>query len=462
MILSILLIFIFYQLYLYIKNYLKYIKFKGPFSLPIIGNLYDLEIFKNIKYLKKLNNKYGNIFKFSLFNDVFINITDHELVKIILTDKKNFYKGYAYTDRISYCFGEGLITSNGEKHSNDKKIFTKYFIPLNIIKHIKILDNIADNIINTYIDTKLCDNNIITLDIEKIFSLYTLKSILKYGFNMEYKDKFIEEKLCKIISNGSLLVGELMLFKYPLWNIIPSVKKLNEYKIFFKNEFKNILELYNTNNTNNIINDNFICAMLKNNLSIGEMEDHFITLLCAGQDTTSYFLSYMCYLLSDNQDIQDKLRKEIENYDTNLNIYDLLNNEYLNNVFYETLRLYSIVPNISRTCNNDIYFEKYNITIPKNSTIIIPIFLLNRNNEIWENSNKFNPERFKNRHDFFAFGYGNRICIGQYYSKIISCIILTKILKKFKIIKVNDFKPEILSGMSLTTKNGIYVSLEKI
>jgi cytochrome P450 len=57
--------------------------------------------------------------------------------------------------------------------------------------------------------------------------------------------------------------------------------------------------------------DDCITAMLNNNMSEKEMIDHTVTLVCAGHDTTAYFASYVCLLLAENPDAQEKLREHI-------------------------------------------------------------------------------------------------------------------------------------------------------
>jgi cytochrome P450 len=54
--------------------------------------------------------------------------------------------------------------------------------------------------------------------------------------------------------------------------------------------------------------DDCITAMLNNNLSEKDMIDHTVTLICAGHDTTAFFSSYVCLLLAENPDCQEKLR----------------------------------------------------------------------------------------------------------------------------------------------------------
>lgn len=72
------------------------------------------------------------------------------------------------------------------------------------------------------------------------------------------------------------------------------------------------------------------------------MDVHLSTLIFAAMDTTSSALSRILYLLSHNQDVQDKLRKEITEAregGNDLCYDDLVSLPYLDAICRETLRL---------------------------------------------------------------------------------------------------------------------------
>ena len=91
--------------------------------------------------------------------------------------------------------------------------------------------------------------------------------------------------------------------------------------------------------------------MIAENMTDQDMNDHLVTLLSAGHDTTAYFSSYTMYLLSTNQEAQSKLRDEITNQlkgRTEVTADDVTEMKYLNCVMQESLRMYAIVANVSR------------------------------------------------------------------------------------------------------------------
>ena len=188
----------------------------------------------------------------------------------------------------------------------------------------------------------------------------------------------------------------------------------------------------------------------------------------------------MSYLLVQNTDVQKKLREEILetikkcNNDINKLTYDDISKMvYMTNTIKETLRHYSIIPFISRVTTCEISCKNENnasdIIIPANTNILIPLYWINRDEKTWNESSKFNPDRFNELSDttlkskgYIPFGDGSRSCIGKYFANYEIAIFFCHILSKYELIKDDNFKPKISSGISLTTSNGINIIFKKL
>jgi len=101
-----------------------------------------------------------------------------------------------------------------------------------------------------------------------------------------------------------------------------------------------------------------------------------MSLLVTGTTTTSNSLTYVAYELAKSPDVQEKLRKELQDHMANEN--DIINNEklqkldYLDMVISETLRRHPPVPIVSRSCTKDYFFEEGNYTFKENEEVLLP------------------------------------------------------------------------------------------
>jgi cytochrome P450 family 6 len=78
----------------------------------------------------------------------------------------------------------------------------------------------------------------------------------------------------------------------------------------------------------------------------------------------------------------------------------------------ETLRLYGPVPQLIRTASKDYKIPNTDSTIPKDALVMIPVFGIHRDPDIYPEPEKFIPERFsdenkKNRHPMAFIPFGN-------------------------------------------------------
>lgn len=118
---------------------------------------------------------------------------------------------------------------------------------------------------------------------------------------------------------------------------------------------------------------------------------------------------FALYELALNQDIQDRLRKKNEEilskYDGEITYEAIMEMKYLDMVFNETLRKFPVVDTQFRTCSKDFKIPNSNLTIPKDTFIVLSSHALHNDERFYDNPEKFDPDRFtdeniKKRHPF--------------------------------------------------------------
>jgi cytochrome P450 len=459
-----------YSLVLFARECWKFRKFPGPLALPILGNCYDPKAVIFLRYLCNLRAKYGRVFTFFNFTKSFLVVCEPIMIRRILSDPKTFYKGSDYSVKFGRYFGEGLVTSNGEKHRKDRVLLGKYFIRSNVLKFADTINDVTLRAITEFLpasgETKV-------INMEQYFAVVALRNFMRFACSCDFSaNPKYEIELCHDISQGSNAVGRIITFNLPLIpSIVPDVYNADCAKSRLLQTFEPIVEERRRLVAQDSAPDDPLSLMIKENLSKKELDDHLMTLICAGHDTTSFFLSYLTYLLATNPDKQEILYQQllphIQNKDT-IHPDDYAEVKYLSYVMMETLRYFSIIPGVTRVAAEDVHFKETNMTIPKDTTILMPLFVINRDPDLWENPLQFLPERFEGRGNdytsakdgFFPFSYGTRTCIGNTFAQIESGIVICHLMKRYKFVADPSFKPTIISGISLTTSNGIHVRLE--
>ena len=161
-----------------------------------------------------------------------------------------------------------------------------------------------------------------------------------------------------------------------------------------------------------------------------------------GFDTTSSTLSMVAYYLATHQDVQERVRDEIDALDADLNGADLryedVNKlEYLESVIYETTRISGVAVIIERVCTKD-YTLSTGLHIPKDTRVHFYSGGLHKDPQYFENPEQFNPDRFsrENRHKinpytYLAFGAGPRNCIGMRFAIMEMKVAIFHLLRSF-------------------------------
>ena len=177
-------------------------------------------------------------------------------------------------------------------------------------------------------------------------------------------------------------------------------------------------------------------------------------------------------MLALHSDVQEKVVKEFEAVFDSVDQEtdsDILNNlPYLEMVIKETLRLFPFAPLILREASKNI--ELKNCTIPAGANIIINIFLLQRNPCYWgDDAHLFNPERFLpenfskiHSYAYIPFSKGPRHCIGMKYGMNMIKVVLSHLLRNYKIttnLKFEDLEYKI--AIALRIVQGTMIKLER-
>nr|CAH7756941.1 unnamed protein product [Callosobruchus chinensis] len=159
-------------------------------------------------------------------------------------------------------------------------------------------------------------------------------------------------------------------------------------------------------------------------LTLDEVVGQAFLFFAAGFETSSNAGTMCLYELALQQDLQDKVRANVNSILDKYNgevTYDTLNEmKYLNQVFEETLRLWPPVSTLTRVCSKNYTFPGTDVSIEKGVTVLVPLLAMQRDPDYWSDPLKFDPDRFESEIDknlpFWPFGEGPRNCLGKIFS----------------------------------------------
>jgi cytochrome P450 len=192
-------------------------------------------------------------------------------------------------------------------------------------------------------------------------------------------------------------------------------------------------------------------------LSDDEIAGELIDFMLAGHDTTATMLTYAFWALGSSLDLQERVRAEVaELGNREFTPADLSLLPYTTQVLHESLRLCPPAAVTSRTVMEDIEVDGYRVEA--GSMVVVGIYALHRDPELWENPLIFDPDRFspentagRDRWQYIPFGGGPRSCIGDHFAMLEATLALATVIRRVEIHSIDGDFP---IAVPLTTVAG--------
>ncbi|XP_053671549.1 uncharacterized protein LOC128721779 [Anopheles nili] len=173
-----------------------------------------------------------------------------------------------------------------------------------------------------------------------------------------------------------------------------------------------------------------------------EITDHIYTMIAAGNETSATQAAHACLLLAMHPEAQDRAAAEVRELlaDDVEYTHDILKQMvYLERIIKESQRLCPVAAVYGRKTIGPIQLDEFHI--PTGYVLLLNVFALHRQKEFWgPNAENFDPdhflpERVKERHPYayLPFSGGPRGCIGSRYAMMSMKVILSQILKNYRL-----------------------------
>ncbi|WP_422049783.1 cytochrome P450 [Shimia sp.] len=194
-----------------------------------------------------------------------------------------------------------------------------------------------------------------------------------------------------------------------------------------------------------------------------EMVDQVAIFFLAGHETSASALAWALYLCALFPEWQEKIAQEAQGLEADFAAISRL--KISRDVFREALRLYPPVPMMVRetTCPEDFRDRE----IRQGSQIVISPWHLHRQERLWDNPDGFDPTRWQTengkqcaREAYVPFSAGARVCTGAGFAMVEGVLILSMILKHFKLTPVGD-PPVPIAHLTVRSRDGINLRIER-
>jgi len=187
-------------------------------------------------------------------------------------------------------------------------------------------------------------------------------------------------------------------------------------------------------------------------MSDAELRDQLMTLLLAGHDTTATALSWALERLTRHPDV---LARAVAAADAG-------DNEYLDALARETLRVRPVVFDVGRVLKEPVEVAGYRL--PAGVTVIPAIGLVHASDAVYDHPAQFRPDRMLHNAQspttWLPFGGGNRRCLGANLALAEMRLVLGEVLRRVELkTTVAAGERTRVSGVIQQPKRGARITL---
>lgn len=397
-------------------------------------------------------------------------VNDPAGVKRVLLDKvANYPKADMEREILSAAFGEGLLSSDGEKWRSHRRIMAPSFDIRSLVSYVPAMAALAEARANAWRASGFAEINIA----DEMTGL-TLGVILRTMLFADAND--LIAIVGDALKDGQDQFDFSILDMMPVigrWHIERMIKRVHK-TFFILDDAMYPLITARTKMAGDAprgLLDRLIAAR-DSETGIGmtnrEVRDEVVIIFLAGHETTAVAMTFVWYLLSQHPDVEAKLHAELESVlgGRAPAHADLAKLPYTRMVIEESMRLYPPAPGLSArqaAADDEICGRK----VKKGQMVLIFPWVLHRHEALWDDPLRFDPERFapersagRPRFAYLSFGGELRICIGAQLAMMEATIILATLAQKFHLRLAPAQDIELQARITLRPRDGIRMRLE--
>ncbi|XP_021961477.1 farnesoate epoxidase [Folsomia candida] len=431
----------------------------GPRGLPILGNLIDLARASDnmVNTFGVLGEKYGEIFSIRMGFKRTVVLTSKEAMQTVLSNEATFARDNSglFADW-SFHKNLGIGASHGSVWTKTRNWTFKTLREFGFGKSLAMEGyiQIASDLLFAKIDEKLgTEVNVDYFFHPPIQTTMWLMIVGRLSEDDQAHVKLISEKGERFMKSG--ILGPSLVNAFPfLRYVFPNWLGYKVQMDFFRSCTSIGKQLFDemgeklkasplTSQPANLL-EAFVqnCGKDDEIFNSENFQVVFQDLLLSSSDSSSSFLESIVLYLIAFPEVQEKIYQEILDVAPNgrvINFEDRKCMPYTQAFILETHRNARIAQNFApRRALWDFSYK--NFKIKKGTIILVDTRLYCENKQIWGDPEVFRPERFigengelENASSVISFSFGKRNCPGELHASMVTFLILTALLQRYKI-----------------------------
>ncbi len=407
----------------------------GPPGLPVVGNLLTYArdpLGSQLRWVAE----YGDLIRYRLGGQEVVLTTDPELVRDVYTTRARCFEKGRALKAAGRVVGNGLLTSEGEEHMRARRMLAPLFQPKELPRYVETMVQETTRHVDAIAKGEV-------VNVAEELGALALSIIARVLFHGDVAGE--TARIGRALEDGLRLVARLSvpMYRHFEWLPLPAHLRFRRAKRYLDSLIYAQIEARRADPDRP---DDLLSRLLAaqdeegdgGQLTDAQVRDEVLTLFLAGHETTANGLAWTLYLLAENPEAERAAVEEIDRVlggkaPTPERLAELT---YLRQVVNESLRLLPPVWNTARLVVEEYPCREW--VLPPGTVVILSPYTSHRQPAFWEEPDRFDPARFADeaavkraqRHRYFPFGGGRRICIGEHFAILEMVTILAVLLSR--------------------------------
>jgi cytochrome P450 len=436
----------------------------GPRGLPLLGNIAGFRR-DTLGFLLRTARAHGDVTLYRLGRDpVFLLSNPDDIKGVLVTHQHSFVKGKGI-QWAKLFLGEGLLTSEGEFHTRQRRLAQPAFHRLRIATYADAMTAHA-----VRCRDRLTEGQ--ELDIHAEMMTLTLGVAAQTLFDAD-----VQTEAPEIADALGTIIGFFPRFALPFASTLQRLPLPGNARfdravaLLDRIVYRIIAERRASGEDRGDLLSMLLVAFDVEGDGGGmtdlQLRDEVMTILLAGHETTANALTWTWYLIARNPEEQSRLLAEIDRVldGRTPGVADLPALGHVERVFAEAMRLFPPAWGMGRRALVDHRVGRF--TIPAGTLVAMSPYVVHRDERWWPEPERFDPDRFlpearaaRPRFAYFPFGGGARQCIGESFAWMEGVLLLTTIAQRwrFRLTPAARVEPQAL--ITLRPRHGVRMIAE--
>jgi cytochrome P450 len=402
--------------------------------------------------LEAMYEDLGSVFQITLPGFRPVIVVGPEANRTLLVTDREKFLWRNERDPVARLLGRGLLVEDGQRHDDLRALMRPYLQRPRVLPEVGLMGQYVDLVLDGWGDDDARD---MLVEMRRLALLIVMGVLFRV------------EMLPDLDRLFPVILRALDFIAPGLWIVWPEVprpgygdalEQLDEY----------LYGVIRERRATPPQTDDLLSALVATPwLDDQAVRDQLLTLMIAGHDTSTASLAWTLYLLGRHPEALARAQAEVDSVLAGEApaVERLSELVYLEQVFWEALRLYPPIHIGNRLAATDLEIGGYEIKA--GTRVMYSIYLAHRSEQIWDEPLRFWPERFaKERRgtrpplSYVPFGGGPRNCIGAGFAQVEAKVVLARVLQTFDLQLVSeDVHPHM--GAALEPRPGVVMRVRR-